>query len=431
MLANNQGGKTVCGSQELGFHLTGRYPRWWTGVRFEHPIKAWAANTNIETTRDNPQRLLLGEDCEANYGTGAIPLSCLDRPSFKQVPGAVDRVRVKHVSGQWSRLNFKAYDQKREKWQGETLHFIWFDEEPPADVYSEGLARISMATNGRTILTATPLLGMTKVITYFYPEPDTKDRSLTMVDIESCGLYTPEQIEKIVAGYQPHEREARTKGIPMLGSGRVFPVAEGVFVRPWRQLPTTMPWVIGLDFGWDHPTAAVKCAYDLHNDHFYVTDEYRQSEEAVVFHARALKAMGGTRVPVVWPQDGWQRDPRSAMSTADLYRKEGIFMWPEHATFADGGYGVNPGVLEMLDRMRTGRLTVFDNCVEWLQEFRTYHRKDGNIVKLHDDLISASRYALMMRRFGRPDEEAKPLTGRVPMGDLDWDPNERFMPGLR
>ena len=74
-------------------------------------------------------------------------------------------------------------------------------------------------------------------------------------------------------------------------------------------------------------------------------------------------------------------------------------MLPERATFQDGHSGVEAGLLEMLERMQTGRWKVFSSCGGWFGEFRLYHREDGKVVKLMDDLISASRYALMMKRW--------------------------------
>ena len=83
-------------------------------------------------------------------------------------------------------------------------------------------------------------------------------------------------------------------------------------------------------------------------------------------------------------------------------------MLPEKATFDDGGNGVEAGIFDMLDRMQTGRWKVFSTCGGWFSEYRLYHRKDGLIVKLKDDIISSSRYALMMKRFAiiRPNRTA-------------------------
>ena len=76
-------------------------------------------------------------------------------------------------------------------------------------------------------------------------------------------------------------------------------------------------------------------------------------------------------------------------------------MLPEKATFSDGSYGLEAGVTRMLERMEAGTLKVFSHLHDWVEEFAIYHRKDGVIVKEHDDLLSATRYALMELRSAR------------------------------
>ena len=81
--------------------------------------------------------------------------------------------------------------------------------------------------------------------------------------------------------------------------------------------------------------------------------------------------------------------------------KVGLKMLDEHATHAAGGNGVEAGITEMLERMQTGRFKVFRGQEQWLEEFRYYRREDGLIVKERDDLISSTRYAIMMRRYAK------------------------------
>lgn len=168
LMAGNQLGKTYCGAAEMAFHLTGQYPEWWPGKRYERPIRAWAGSKTGEVTRDGVQRLLVGEPKdESQFGTGLIPHAALMDWSRRQgVPDALDSVTVKHVSGGTSTLGFKSYDQGREKWQAETLDLVWFDEEPPFDIYMEGLTRTN-ATMGSVFITFTPLLGMSDVVSMF------------------------------------------------------------------------------------------------------------------------------------------------------------------------------------------------------------------------------------------------------------------------
>ncbi len=222
-------------------------------------------------------------------------------------------------------------------------------------------------------------------------------RHVTQMTIDDAEHYTPQQRQEIIDSYPAYEREARTKGIPIMGSGRVFPIPEeDVFCDPIA-IPAHWPQINGLDFGWDHPFAATNLAWDRDADCIYVCKEFAARESTPVVHAAAIKPWGAW-IPCAWPHDGLQHDKGSGEQLAKLYEAQGLAMLPEKATFEDGGNGVEAGVAEMLDRMLTGRWKVFKTCVGWLQEFRLYHREKGIIEKIKDDRISSSRYGLMMLR---------------------------------
>lgn len=402
-MAGNQLGKTLSGAAEMAFHLTGRYPEWWEGRRFTHGINAWASGISGESVRDTVQRLLVGRPTET--GTGMIPASDIvgEPKRAAGVPDLLDSVLVRHKSGSYSRLYFKRYEQGRDKWQGETLDVIWYDEEPPMDIYLEGLTRTN-ATGGMAYLTFTPLLGMSDVAARFL---DGKSPACGIVHmtIDDVDHYTAEQKAAIIASYPAHEREARTKGIPSMGSGRIFPVEESAIVVSPFPIPAHWPRINGLDFGWDHPAAAVQSAWDRDSDCWYVIKAHRAREQTPIFLAATVRSWGDW-VPCAWPHDGLQHDKGSGKGLAMQYADAGLRMLKEHATHAPqpgktegtGGYGVEAGLMEMLDRMMTGRFKVFSGLDDWMQEFRLYHRKDGRIVKERDDLMSATRYGLMMRR---------------------------------
>lgn len=169
MMAGNRVGKTYgVGGYETALHLTGRYPEWWHGRRFEHPVDAWAAGDTGQTTRDIVQHALLGPI--GSWGTGLIPGDyVIGTPTGRAgITGAVDTVRVQHATGGTSTLGFKSYDQQRESFQGTAKHVVWLDEEPPMDVYSESLLRL-MTVNGLMLCTFTPLRGLTDVALLFMP----------------------------------------------------------------------------------------------------------------------------------------------------------------------------------------------------------------------------------------------------------------------
>lgn len=398
-LAGNQLGKTWAGAMEAAAHLTGQYPPGWEGRRFPGPTRGWAASDTAANVRDAAQRLLLGRVQE--FGTGAIPKSAiLDWKMQRGTPDAVDTISVRHVSGGISTLGFKSYEAGREKFQGETLEFVWADEEPPPDVYSEMKARIT-ARRGLIFITATPLLGMSEVVGSFYPHPRTADAAFVQMTIDDAKHIPPDERAKIIAGYPAHERDARARGIPMLGSGRVFPIAEEMLAVDAFPLPSQWLQLLAVDFGWSHPFAAVHLALDADRDTVYVTNAYRQAEATPTIHAATLKGWGAG-LHVAWPHDGLQHDKGSGVPLAAAYRRLGLNMLDEHAQFEDGSTGVEAGLIEMLSRMETGRFKVFRHLSDWWAEFRVYHRRDGKLVKLQDDLLSATRYGVISLRFARP-----------------------------
>ncbi|MBZ9879974.1 MULTISPECIES: terminase large subunit domain-containing protein [unclassified Mesorhizobium] len=217
-------------------------------------------------------------------------------------------------------------------------------------------------------------------------------RHVTFMTIDEAGHYSPEQRATIVAAYPEHEREARAKGIPVLGSGRIFPVAEETIACEPFKLPRWWPRIGALDFGWDHPSAAVELAWDTEADVVYVTKAHRASQQTPAMQALALKGWGDW-LPFAWPRDGRRETLEGAgVALAMQYAAHGLNMLTSHARFADGSVSVEAGLMEMLDRMQSGRFKVFSTLHAWFEEFRLFHRKNGQVVKLRDDLMAATRY---------------------------------------
>jgi hypothetical protein len=233
-------------------------------------------------------------------------------------------------------------------------------------------------------------------------------KSITRMTIDDAEHFTPEERHAIINSYPEHEREARTRGIPSLGSGRVFPISEETIVCDPIPIPEHWYQIVGMDFGWEHPFAATRNAWDKDNDVWYVCASYREKHATPPLHAAAVKPWGDW-IPCAWPHDGFQHDKGSGDELRSIYKKQGLKMLGEHATHPDGGFGVEAGITEMLTRMQTGRFKVFKNQNAWMEEFRYYRREDGLIVKDRDDLLSSTRIAIMMRRYARqcPSEERR------------------------
>lgn len=407
LMAGNQLGKTLAGGAEYAYHATQRYPSWWEGRVFEKTTVGWVAGVTGELTRDGPQRILLGR--AGQIGTGMIPKDAIVDWHYKARPvHAMDSVVIRVGGGgdiqqAHALIQFKSYDQGREKFQSETLDLIWFDEEPDADIYSEGLTRTN-TTGGLAWLTFTPLKGMSEVVGRFLLE-ESGDRHVTQMTIDDAGHYSEEQKALVIAGYRAHERAARANGVPVMGSGLIFPVDEAIVKIKPIQISKHWPRLCGLDFGYTHPTAAIWLAWDREADVIYLYDAYRVKEQLVPVHAAALQARGKW-IPVAWPHDG-ENDTAVGPQLAKQYRDAGCNMLPERAHYLVHNDGedtpkstvsVEAGLQDMLTRLQTGRLRVFGHLHDWFEEFRLYHRDEGKVVKLRDDLMCATRYGIMMLR---------------------------------
>jgi len=204
----------------------------------------------------------------------------------------------------------------------------------------------------------------------------------------------------LLASYPEHERATRSQGVPLLGSGAVYPVLdEDILCDPF-ELPKHFYRINGIDFGIDHPFAWVALAWDKDADTVYLYDSYRKSGETPVYHAVVMKKHG-TWIPHAWPHDGMNRDKGSGRPLWKQYKGHGANMLPRSARYDEkigGPQGTEPAVIELLERMRTGRFKVFRGQSAWFEEKRAYHRKDGIIVAKNDDLMKATQYALMDKR---------------------------------
>ena len=418
----NRIGKTYTGANETSYHLTGLYPDWWEGKRFNKPINAWASGVSNESTRDILQNELLGPpDDSTMRGSGAIPRKHVGATTRKpQVPHAVQSVLVQHHDSDgkpdgWSRLGFKAFEMGQDKFMGTAMDWIWLDEQPPQDIFTQCVTRTA-DTGGIVAMTFTPEDGMTPVVHQFMHEIK-PGQHLTQATWDDAPHLTEEVKNQILAVYSPHEREMRTRGIPIMGSGMVFPLhlEEDMTVEPF-EVPHYWPAIAALDFGWDHPTAVVWLRWDRDADIVYVVDTYRQKQATAVIHAAAINAR--PRCPVSWPHDGYQHDKGSGISLADQYREQGVQMTPLHFTNplaqgekGTGNFKIEPGINAMYQRMEQGRFKVFSTCFEWFEEFRMYHREEGKIYPLNDDLMSATRYAHQSLRWAEEPTSGSFLSG--------------------
>lgn len=443
--AGNRTGKSECGAYETTCHLTGQYPKWWVGKKFDHPTRGWAAGVSSTVVRDVQQTKLCGDYSVASaLGTGWIPKAYfVDKPSLARgVTDAFDTIQVKHftngVEDGVSTLRFKSYEQGRISFQGDEIDFGWGDEEPEKmDVYAEFLTRVSH--DGILFSTFTPLFGKTELTMRFDVDYKTgkmhPDRGLVMMSLHEAKHFTPAEIEQRIAAMRPWERATRVRGVEMAGEGRVFEIGEDFIKEAQIQhIPAQWAKIWGVDFGIGHPFAAVLLLWDRDLDVLHVHHCIRmQDDERLslpLHHALAMKPIGGN-VPVAWPQDGAAREKGTGIPLAELYKKQGLRMLHEHAQWENGNNSTEAGIKEMEERFATGRLKVASHLSDWFEEFLSYHRKDGQIVKVRDDLMSATRVGIMHKRFAQmvqlgPAGQSNQRIRRVADGaDIDpWNPTQ-------
>lgn len=392
-MAGNRCGKTFTGAHLVAYCATGLYPIWWTGRRFDRPIKIWACGKTGSTTRDIVQKELLGEYNE--IGSGTIPKSNIDgRPKSKPgIPDGIETVHVKHVSGGTSVITFKSYDSGVSAFVGTAMDLIWMDELPDdPKIYLECQVRL-MTTKGLSIVTATPDKGMSPTVLAFWPDGKIKWGSLgngkycvNMTWDEAPHIDQGEQ-ERLIAQMLPHEKEAKIKGIPYLGSGQVYPILEEDYSCKPFEIPRNWLKCAGLDVGWNR-TACVWFATNPADGVSYIYSEHYRGQAEPSVHAQGIKARGPW-IPIAIDPAARGRSQDNGLQLIELYAELGLDVFKANNE-------VEAGILAVFDRLSSGKLKIFTTCENLLAEMRLYRRDEmGKILKKNDHACDAMRYGVM------------------------------------
>lgn len=407
-MASNRTGKSVSGALELCYHLTGRYPTWWRGRRFDKPINAWAMGSTARATRDTVQKELVGP--VGAWGTGMLPSDSIGKMwALSGVPQGIDVMQVKHVSGGWSTVGFKNYEQPIEAFYGAALDVVWADEIVPINIYNECLVR-TMTTHGIIYCTFTPLTGLTPLVVKFCEDADylagakrilglpTADEDNQLVESQSykaiiqagwddAPWLSEDEKKKILDASEPHLRATRSTGVPSMGSGAVYPMSvEQIVVEPF-EIPRHFKRLFAMDVGWN-VSAGVWLALDPNTDTIYIYDEHYLKESPPAVHAAAIRARGDW-IPMVIDPASRGRSQGDGSQLIRTYREMGL-------NFTTANNDVEGGITSVWNRLSAGRLKIFTSCTNLLKEYVLYRRDEkGRIVKENDHALDSARYGVV------------------------------------
>jgi phage terminase large subunit-like protein len=388
-IAANRVGKTRTGIIEVLTHATGDYEDWWEGKRFEGPVQIWIAGDRGEIIRDSIQKQILE----------LMPQHALIKTTpMSGVPGAYGQYIVRHKSGGQSVIAMKTYNAGREAFEAAAIHFIMLDEECPYDIYVECLLRTA-TTKGAVILTFTPDSGVTETVMHFLNAKPEDHRFHVMVGWDDIPHMSQETKDMYLQAIPPHMRDCRTKGIPYLGSGAIYPIQEQEYMVSPFEIPHHWPRAYALDVGWN-ATAVVWGAWDNQNEILYIYSEYKRGKVEPVIHAHAIQTRGHWIPGVVDPASAGsnQKDGTELMR---LYSDLGLILFKANNS-------IEAGIFKVFQGLSTGKIKIFNTCTQIRDEMRIYRRNDKGAVAHHqeDHLCDALRY-LVMSGYGVCQTEPK------------------------
>ncbi len=411
----NQFGKTTAATGMVVFQTTQEFPQWFTGWRQPklnlsrpHSMVVWCLAPNWQMARDGIASKILGDYASGQIGQGLMPAeNIVSIQAARGIAGAVDSVVIRRKDGTTAVIRFKTYEQGREALQSESVDLIIADEMPTdMGLWNELLARLS-ATSGVIWLTATPRRQQS-LIAQWYKEPAHPERQTITATLDDAEHLTDEQRAAMKARYANNPLEARTRlyGEDYAGGGLVFdvPMSEIAYLRDPADFPEWFKWIIGFDPGHGgqseqaHPAAAVECCWDPNSSALYVVDCLRLDRPLPETLAASILQWECGDAPVAWGHGENQGVAGTNETYAAMYRRLGLRMLREHAQFEGGGYSLEVGLSLMRQMMADGKLKVAKHLDDWWEEFHSYERdeKTGKPIPIRDDLMAATRYAVMM-----------------------------------
>lgn len=393
--SSNRCGKTTTGAFELCAHMTGIYPEWWNGYRFDRPISAWCVGQTSESTQKILQKELLGE--VGDFGSGMIPKDLLDfdtLPSATKMGVTVSGFKVRNKFGGYSTCSFKSQEQGVLSFVGTSIDVALCDEPLKLELYNEIITRLAV-NNGLLMLTSTPILGLDPMLLNFCDgefkfgeiNPYKVVLNCTFDDIPHLSAETKEQL---LSSYPEYQRECRATGVPMLGKGAVFPFAPDQITCDDFAIPAGWKFVAGCDVGW-RCTARVDFAIDPNNGNIYATNYYSVGQATPREHY--LNWAGREDIPIAIDPAAHGRSQADGEQIFEQFRDFGL-------TLENAENSREASYLAINELLRAGKLKLFKgSCRDLVSEILNAARMENGKLQNQSDLhgLDALRYGVMTR----------------------------------
>ncbi|MBO4323658.1 MAG: terminase family protein [Clostridia bacterium] len=403
VFGGNRCGKTECGAVESIYMARGIHPY----RENRKDVFGWVVSLSREVQRDVAQKKILHYLPKEWIADVIMSSGRKDDPES----GIVDQIKIKNVFGGFSVIGFKSCDQGREKFQGSSLDFVWFDEEPPEDIYRECKMRV-FDKEGDIFGTMTPLKGLTFIYDEIYlNRAQSKEVWCEFVEWADNPFLSSKEIDALTSTMSEDELVSRRYGQFKSLYGPVYPeFDENVHVIDEFPLPPEWQATLSIDPGLNNPLSCHWYAVD-YDDIVYVVAEHFLAGKDVGYHAEAIKKIS--------EELGWKKDAKgricslidsaanqktlaSSKSVTELFCEHGILVDPrvDKDLFA--------GIARVKEYLKEKKLYIFRNCVNLIRELKNYRWSSGDIPKKTDDhALDELRYFLMSRPRGEKPYEEK------------------------
>ena len=397
VFGGNRSGKTECGAVETVYMARGIHP-------YRENRKntfGWVVSLSTQVQRDVAQAKILHYLNPSWIADITMLSGKKESPKF----GVIDQIMVKNVFGGISVIGFKSCDQGREKFQGSSLDYVWFDEEPPKDVYEECRMRV-LDKNGDIFGTMTPLKGLTFVYEDIYLNPNNSPDIWCEFMEWADNPYLPQaEIDALNSTLSKEQLEARRFGRFKANGGLVYSeFDENIHVIEPFNVPRDWYDQISIDPGLKNPLSCHFYAVD-YDGTVYVIAEHFEAEKTVDYHAQRIKEIcarlgwktdGGGRIRALIDSAANQQTLSAVKSVSELFYEQGINVNPN----------VNKDLFSGIQRVKQylhpvngkPRLYIFSTCVNLIRELKSYRWGDADAPKKVDDhALDELRYYIMTK----------------------------------